>query len=168
MTSKDIIQALKLKYKNVGRNHQWAIFEELRVGTGYKSKKKGLNPEQRIDVWIMNLWPSHNHLKMVFEIKVSRGDFLNEIKKPSKRKQAVGLSNQFYFIVPKGMLKVEEIPADCGLMEVNKELKIRIIKEAPTSDCALPSWNFFASIARRIYKAEEKERYEENQEDQEN
>ena len=54
-----------------------------------------------------------------FEIKISRSDFLKEIKQPEKRKKLVDLTNRFYFVAPERMLNKEEIPEDCGLIEIS-------------------------------------------------
>lgn len=150
MKTIDVIDALKRKYYD---QQQWVYFEELRVGTGYKNHSKGLNPEQRIDFWVINMYPSKDYLKIGFEVKVSRGDFLNEMKHPSKRKQAMGLSNQFYFIAPKGLLKEHEIPEDCGWMEVHENLRVVTRKLAPVMECKIPTWGFLASLARRVNKS---------------
>lgn len=104
----DILVYLRNRYKWDGWKKEYVAFEELRMGPA--------GDGQRIDFWVMNCWG--NHGKKAFEIKISRGDFLKEIKKPTKRRCALSVSNQYYFIVPKGLLKVEEIPPECGLIEV--------------------------------------------------
>lgn len=54
-----------------------------------------------------------------YEIKVSRSDFLHELKKPEKRAWAVAITHEFYFCAPKGLIKPSEVPGDCGLVEVH-------------------------------------------------
>ena len=150
MTSQDIIKALRARHGAAGR--EWAFFDELRAGTGYKNRRKGFNPEQRFDAWAINLYPSKDHLAIAYEIKVSRSDFLHELKHPEKRKQALSVSNEFYFVTPKGLVKKEEIPPECGLIEVSPDLSSRIVLRAPYRKGKELSWNFLASIARRAVK----------------
>ena len=145
MKSTEIIERLREKYPPP----QWAFFAELRVGTGYKNyRNTERNPEQRLDAWVMNCWPSSGFRSISFEIKVSRSDFLNEIANPHKRAQAVMLSNEFYFVVPHGLVEVEEIPEDCGLVVVYDGVT-RVKKESAVNDEPLLDWHFLASIARR-------------------
>lgn len=59
MKAKGIVEALRKRHNK----REWAFFAELRVGTGYSSKelrKAGINPEQRIDGYVINLYPSKN------------------------------------------------------------------------------------------------------------
>lgn len=151
MDSKDIIKALRKRHGKNGR--EWALFEELRAGTGYKDIRKGLNPEQRFDAWAINLYPSKGHMTIAYEIKVSRSDFLHEIKHPKKRQTAVLYSNEFYFVTPKGLVSKEEIPEGCGLIEVKEDLSSRVVVKAEHRLESELSWNFVASIARRSCKA---------------
>lgn len=153
MKAKDVVEALRKRHEK----REWAFFPELRVGTGYQTRrlaKQGINPEQRLDAFAMNLYPSKKHMRITYEIKVSRSDFLHEIKNPMKRKQGLELSNEFYFVTPVGLVKPEEIPAECGLIEVYANLSSRIKVRAPHREGTEPSWNFIASIARRVQKDE--------------
>jgi hypothetical protein len=149
LTADQVLKALNIKHKNY---NEWAFFDELRVGTGYLSKRVDgvkVNPEQRFDAFVLNLYPSNKHLRIIYEIKVSRSDFLHEIKHPEKRESALLFSNQYYFATPAGLVDVDEIPEECGLIEVYANMNTRIKKEAPLRPSANPSWNFLCSIARR-------------------
>lgn len=52
----------------------------------------------------------------VVEVKVSRPDFLADFKKPHR--QVGGMGNWRYYMAPRGMLRLEEMPAGWGLIEV--------------------------------------------------
>ncbi len=75
MNAKLVVDALRKRHGAVGR--EWAFFDELRAGTGYKNIRKGMNPEQRFDAWAINLYPSKGHMTIAYEVKVSRSDFLH-------------------------------------------------------------------------------------------
>jgi hypothetical protein len=151
-------------------------FAELRVGTGY-----GKDAEQRIDFWVMDLMPSQSCRRIAIEIKVSRSDFLNEIKHPTKRRRALLLSNEFYFATPPGLVKIEELPPECGLVEVHpdhgaasdalfgdiahsrsegartwmlkhSQKRLHFKVAAPWRDSNPPSWRFVAALLRRAAK----------------
>jgi hypothetical protein len=91
-----------------------------------------------MDVWVMRKSWTDNRV-ICYEIKVNRGDFFNDHKWPIY----LDFCNEFYFAVPNGMLKDEEIkklPAQAGVIEVNKKgTGMRIRKKphlmlAPISD----------------------------------
>lgn len=153
----DVIAALRRMH---GKNaNEWAFFDELRVGTGYtsaKDKRVGkLNSEQRLDAWAIHLWPSRGLLRRCFEVKVSRADFLVEMRQPEKRLSGLHLSNEFYFAAPAGLLKVHELPEECGLIEVTHDTATaRIVKSAPHRDVEDLPMSFVASLARRAAKSE--------------
>lgn len=154
--TKAIIKALRRRHPE----KEWAFFEELKAGTGWSNARWGVegkvegNPEQRFDAWAINLYPSKQFLRIAYEIKVSRSDFLREIKHPEKRTQALQLSNQFYFVAPVGLIKPSELPPEAGLIEVKDEWESRMKVRAPMREAEGPTWQFFASIARRMQSLE--------------
>ena len=165
MKANEIVTALEKRHgadKINTTGKEWAFFSELRAGTGYSAydyaqkRKKPFNPEQRFDAWAVNLYPSKKHERVVYEIKVSRSDFLHEIKHPEKRDQALQLSNSFYFATPKGLVDKSEIPAECGLIEVDDQLNARVVVKAPFRESECLSWQFLCAIARRATVAERK------------
>ncbi len=139
LTASDIIVALH-KHYSYG---DWLAFAELRVGTGF-----GKDAEQRLDFWAIESIPSKRFRRVAYEVKVSRSDFLNELKKPLKRRRALLLSNEFYFITPPGLVRDGELPVEAGLAEVD-EHGIHIKHGAPWRDTSPPTWQFLAAIVRR-------------------
>jgi len=162
----DMIAALRLKYSpepkwaHPSNAPEYIFLEEVRVGTGYKGDN-----EQRIDVWVMQA--TGGNMKLAFEIKTSRSDFRSEIKKPLKRRPGLRLSNKFYFYAPKGIIKPEEVPPECGLLEYdstgtrdNQWSHNFVIKEtvkAPMRDIFPPTWSFIASVHRNLLREQKKE-----------
>lgn len=129
-TSKFIHEALKKRYCPP----EWIYTKEFSMLTGWESST-GLG--RFVDGVAFNMWPSKGHIVIAFEIKVSRGDFRNELKDPSKREFAVRTADEFYFVVPKGMVEPEEIPHECGLMEVAEDGEVRVRARTPK-----PHWSF--------------------------
>jgi hypothetical protein len=92
--------------------NEWTFLREIRIGTGFR--KGNL---QRLDAFALNAY-THNGMKRVcYEVKTSRGDFLGELKSPLKRRVGMRYSNEFYFLTPPDLVKISEIPAECGLIE---------------------------------------------------
>lgn len=66
-----------------------------------------------------------------FEIKVTRSDFLQDVKK-GKWKVYKSYSEQVFFACPDGLISPDEVPKECGLI-VRKKKAWRVVKQAPRS-----------------------------------
>lgn len=140
VTSSDIHRALKGLWP---KQNAWVCIKELRVATGYAS-----GATQFIDAWFINCWPSNGVRRISVEIKVSKGDFKDEMAKPLKRMAAYRMSNELYLAVPKGLVMLHEVPPDMGLVEVDAAGVATITLEAPWHDGESASWLFVASLVR--------------------
>lgn len=154
----EILKRIKLlsKHKND------IFFPELRCGTGYT----GIS-ERRIDAFTIS--SSAGNLTTAYEIKVSRGDFLKDLKDEIKQRGARIYADRFYYATPFGLLKIEEIPVWAGLIEfdllkptVERDLRYgrliteiphsRIVIDAPVLNKENPSWGLIAAMVRNINK----------------
>jgi hypothetical protein len=161
MTATQVLDILEEHYSqsvSVGRGRRprrspWAFLREVRMGTGKVRRRKSKGQpkliKQRIDAWAYNTWPSQRSA-IAFEVKTSRQDFLNELKRPEKRQAALGVSSQFYFVTTDRVACAEEIPEDCGWIHIH-EGEMIVLKEAPERDLPehLPP-HFINSLIRRI------------------
>lgn len=59
----------------------------------------------------------------LLEAKTSRADFIADKKKPFRCNPCIGMGDWRFFIVPKGLVKIEELPDMWGLIEVNERYK---------------------------------------------
>ena len=62
-------------------------------------------------------WKKACHSVLV-ESKVSRADFLVDRDKPFRQKSENGVGCERYYLAPQGMIRVEELPAGWGLLEL--------------------------------------------------
>jgi hypothetical protein len=145
--SKFITESLCRHYTDrMASQGRYVCFAELRTSTGYSPIKA----QSIIDLWAMDLWPSGDLRRIAFEVKISRGDFLRELKDPRKRKYALLWSNEFLFATPEGLVDVAELPPEAGLVEVRDDGSLCWRVAAPWRDTPAPSWRFFAAVARRV------------------
>lgn len=142
---KTIWSSLKERHKDY---RQWIYFEECPVGTGWKGSNY-------IDAYAIAVWPSAANKRIAYEVKTSRSDFLREIKNPLKRRPAIYFSNEYYFVVPKGLVKEEEVPVDCGLIEFFDDGRLITKVPAPQRESIRPTWNFAAALMRRLHERAE-------------
>jgi len=145
---------------------EWLFLRELRVGTGRRNRSA-----QRLDAFALNCFPHLAMKRVSYEVKTSRADYLCELKHPLKRRIGMRYSNEFYFVVPAGMLSLAEIPPECGLIEAGQatfeEWKVLMKRQAgffyfdpcrgeycmvtipaPWRDTPGPTWEFVAAMLR--------------------
>lgn len=151
MDTNFIIDALKERHPI----ESWIFATEVNTSTGYSAQHQdGPGGTRRIDAFAMSLWPSRNFKRVAYEIKVSRADWLNEIKNPMKRVQAWHLSNEFWFAVPDGIVERGDWRRDmagCGLLIVRRDGSIEITNRNRASNrkhCFPMPIGFIASLMR--------------------
>lgn len=131
---------------------EYAILEEVRNATGRLKKRQGKQPRY-CDMLAMSLWPSLGLEIMGFEIKVTRADWLNEIK-DSKKAVAVGqFCDRWYLVVPDAkIVKEGELPAGWGMI-VADGFSVREVVAAPKRDALPITREFLASLMRNATTA---------------
>lgn len=65
---------------------------------------------------------------VLIEVKVSRADFLADVKKPWRVKPETGMGDFRYYMAPRGLLGVDEIPRHWGLLEVGKSAQVKLTR----------------------------------------
>jgi hypothetical protein len=101
----------------------------------YRASGKGAKGTPIADV--VTFKPSFTNFCMaVYEVKVARGDFLHEIK---GGKYALYLPHcqRFYFACPSGLVTIDEIPPECGLI-VRGDKGWKVAKGAPAREIETP------------------------------
>jgi hypothetical protein len=74
--------------------------------------------------------------RLALEIKVSRADFLQDVRQPEKQASWRELAHRHAYVVPKGLVRVDEVPAASGLLEVGAACTWA--RRAPRTDAARP------------------------------
>lgn len=141
MTADEIKAILQKRHSSLLR---WICVTELPMTTGLA----WLNI---IDVFAMALIPSMNYERIAYEIKISRADWLSELRKPKKRARAVALSNRFFFVLAPNIYRKGDLPKDdCGILEITPEKRIKVIRRAVRRKTKPMPIGFIAALARRI------------------
>lgn len=122
---------------------EWALMEEVAPttggGTGYA------------DAVAMNLWKSRGHVVYGFEIKISRGDWQRELKKPAKAESIFHYCDGWYVVALPGIIKEGELPATWGYLEVQGSKLVEKGKPPKLEPKPLDR-PFFASLMRRGFE----------------
>lgn len=85
---------------------------------------------------------------VVHEVKVSRADFLADLAKPQKRAGYARFSEAFFYVAPGGMIKPEEIPDGCGLLEERTPGDFTFVKRAKRKKVELTARDFMNLILK--------------------
>jgi len=134
----DVRAALRAKFGG----SEWAIFFEVGDGTG-------MNQRRWADAVAMNLWPSRGMELHGFEIKVSRSDWLSELKNPEKSEPVQRYCDRWWIVCPAGIIKPGELPPTWGHYEVSESGQIRQVVPAPKLEPVPVTRTFMAAMFRR-------------------
>lgn len=69
----------------------------------------------------------------IYEVKVSRADFLADVAKPDKRAAYASLAEAVYYCCPQGLIAKAEVPEGFGLVYEVSEGEFEIVKNARRS-----------------------------------
>lgn len=119
---------------------EWALMEEVAPATGGGTRYA--------DAVAVNLWQSRGHAIHGFEIKVGRGDWLKELKDPSKAEPVYRYCDYWWIVAPKGIVKDGELPPTWGLLELRESGLVQAVN-APKLTADPLTRAFFASLMCR-------------------
>lgn len=77
----------------------------------------GFNASRTFDAVAVSLWPSRGYAIDVYEVKVSRSDWLRELKDPAKSEAAWEIGDRFWIVATAGVVDHDELPPGWGLIE---------------------------------------------------
>lgn len=134
----------------------WAFCFEVPDGTSSNKKRT-------IDALAMGCWRSEGIHLHGHEIKHSRSDWLRELNDTAKQMTWMPYLHKFWVVAAKGVVKIEELPAEWGLME-NRGNGLKVSKAASLLHPQAIPHTLLAAIMRRILltpasKAELDEKY---------
>lgn len=139
MRAVEVLKALSRTFDQ----KEYVLLSNVRNGTGYTKQ------ERYADALALSLWPSKGIELHGFEIKVSRGDWLNELKQPEKSHEIGRFCHRWWIATPPGIVKIEEVPQLWGLIEVGEKKNTKKVVAPLRSP---EPWDavFVASIFRRF------------------
>ncbi|MGK3134837.1 hypothetical protein ACCX84_03590 [Pantoea trifolii] len=138
MKTPDVKSALRMRFCSP----EWAIFFEVADGTG-------MNQRRWADAVAMNMYPSRGMEIHGFEIKVSRGDWLRELKNPEKSSTVQQYCDRWWIVAPKELIKPGELPPTWGHYDVTPAGIIRQMVAAPKLESISVNKSFMAAMLRR-------------------
>jgi len=112
-TERDLLDRLYQRHATTtGNGPQWAYMEHVGNQPAWA--------DRTIDALAIHLWPSRQHEVHAYEVKVSRADFRREVAEDCGKSACWREWVEFFWIVaPAGVVPLEELPADWGLLETS-------------------------------------------------
>lgn len=120
---------------------EWATFFEVRNDAGFEARRSA-------DAVAMNTWPSRGLAIHGFECKVSRSDWMRELRDPSKSAPIQKYCDRWWIVVDSDdVAKVDEVPETWGLLVLRGKSLVQV-KEAPKLEPEALSRGFMAAVLR--------------------
>lgn len=138
VTAKDMEKHLAERYCD---SRQWVFLTQVRSSTG------GAN--RVADAMAFNMYASTGYEILGFEIKVSRSDWLSELKDMSKSNEIMSYCDKWYLVVADDKIVQDgELPKNWGLLILKNGKLLQKVRAIQRSTTPLPI-EFTASILRR-------------------
>lgn len=132
VTERNVLDALVRRYgQRYGNGYRWAYAEHVRSGPGFADGKR-IADAIAFDCWESSGLEIHGH-----EVKVSRSDWLSELRHPEKAEAFRPYMDRWWLVVPDVGIVRDDLPAGWGLMLALPDGTTRVVKRAPKND-ALP------------------------------
>jgi hypothetical protein len=144
MTEGDIIEILRKRYAP----EEWCFLSGVRKAVGFSHG----GVTRTADAVAMGMYPSRGLSLVGFEIKVSRSDWLRELKDPAKAEAIFRFMNHWFIVAPAGMVKKDELPGPWGLISVNEQGEARVSVQAPKLAPDPIPRTFWASLFREAMR----------------
>lgn len=140
LTTQEVIERLGRMYPSP----QYGFLTQVRSGTGYYAARTA-------DALAMSLWPSRGLHLYGFEVKVSRTDWMKELKNPQKAEELASYTHFWYMVFgSEDIFKITEVPEKWGVI-VPSGKGLKIIKQAPINTEVLPiDYLVLAGIFRNV------------------
>lgn len=141
-TSADISAALRKRYPP----EAYALMFEVGDATGARHSRWA-------DAVAMSLWPSRGLTLSGFEFKVSRTDWLKELRTPQKAEAIARFCAEWWLVVSdESIVAPGELPAAWGLMALNEKGSLVVICKPIVREPEAITPHFLAALLRAATK----------------
>lgn len=143
-TAETVLEALRVSYPAPA----YAVLPQVRNGTGFARAKV-----RTADALVMGIWPSRGLELWGVEIKVSRADFVTELKDPEKADEIAKYCDRWYLAISDNdVIEGLSVPSAWGVL-VLRNGKMRCTHEASKLKSKPVDRVFLAAIVRKVHEA---------------
>lgn len=124
-----------------GNGSRYVLVEGVR-------NRAGFDATHEFDVVLIDTWPSMGLTINIIEVKISRSDWLRELKKPAKTQGAIDAGDTFSVAAPPGVVKPEDLRQGWGWYETRIDGVLQT-RRAPTRHTR--SWDASSNVINRSF-----------------
>lgn len=129
-TERMMLDLLRKRYSTKpGNGPRYVFAEHVRNYCGFAGYRT-TTPLRTADALAVDLWPSSGHPVHGFEVKVSRSDWLTELRDPEKAEAFKRYCTHWWLVVPDAAIVRDDLPSDWGLLVVAGD-SLRARRPAP-------------------------------------
>jgi hypothetical protein len=144
-TERRMLDLLNERYSQmVGNGPRYARAEHVKSEAGFDASRIA-------DFIAMDMWPSKGLALHGHEVKVSRSDWLCELRDPSKAEAFRPYMDYWWLVVSDRGIVRDDLPAGWGLMAVSGD-RLRVVRPAPRQDPAPLPKSMLACLLRATTK----------------
>lgn len=139
-TAPDLARLLEERYPA----NEYALLPQVRNGTGFSKAPR------TADAMAIGLWPSRGLYVHGFEIKVTRADWIRELRAPEKAEDIARYCDFWWLVVPDiKIAPIDEVPASWGILAPDSKGKLRATRNAEKLEAQPLDRLFVAAILRK-------------------
>jgi hypothetical protein len=146
-TERDILDALHRRYNPAVGNGgiRYIVAEHVRNAAGFYAQRTA-------DMIVQDTWPASGNELIGHEVKVSRSDFLTELRDPAKAEAFRPFCDRWFLVVSdRSIVKTGELPKGWGLLALAGDA-LRMVHRAPRNDPQPLTRQMQACLLRATYK----------------
>lgn len=126
-TEASMIQLLHRRYgtRSQGNGNRYVAMSHVRNDAGFDAQRTA-------DYMALDLWPSKGLILHGHEVKISRSDWLTELKDPEKSGAFIPHVDYWWLVIAdRNMVKPGELPKEWGMMAPGTDGLLRVFHQAP-------------------------------------
>lgn len=152
-TERSMLDLIHQRYSKVnpGNGPRYVVAEHVRNQCGFGGYW-GTGPLRTADALVVDLWPSSGHLVHGFEVKVSRSDWLTELKDPEKAEAFRPYCDHWWLAVPDAAIVRDDLPVGWGLLALAPNGSLRVRHRADKIDRQPMPFEMTAAWLRAVAK----------------
>lgn len=146
MTERTMLDALRRHYDTGGAARRYVVAEQVKSDGWWDARRTA--DFIAVDLWKTGRYEIHGH-----EVKISRSDWLRELKEPSKAAEFAAHVNRWWIVVPDAsIVRDGELPLSWGLLVLGPSGFV-VARKAPRRDALPLTPGRLSSLLRAVAKS---------------
>lgn len=132
LTERDVLDLLHQRYSALSMgSRRFACAEQVPSWVGWKHPQGGYGNPRRADFIAQDCLPHKGLLLHGHEVKVSRSDWLTELRDPLKAETVKRYCDRWWLVVSDKDIVRDDLPDGWGLLAPDRTGRLRVFRSAP-------------------------------------